>query len=100
MLDPILQKLDLSGPNLGKQALTLCIILYVIVVVCTISSIAGQGFKSRTKLLWTATVVFVPFLGILCYLFACIYLMLRTHPSFERFTRPKRKGSSAATSVS
>ena len=43
MLDPILQKLDLSGPNLGKQALILCIILYVIVVVCTISSITGQG---------------------------------------------------------
>ena len=77
MLDPILQKLDLSGPNLGKQALILCIILYAIVVICTISSIAGQGFKSRTKLLWTATVVFVPsWASVLSF---CLHLLNATH---------------------
>ena len=36
MLDPILQKLDLNGPNLGKQALILCIILYAVVVLSLI----------------------------------------------------------------
>ena len=95
MLDPLLQKLDLSGPNLGPQALVLCIILYAVVVLCTFASIASQGFNTRPKLLWCTLVLLVPFAGILVYLGACIYLKLRTHPSMARFSRnkPKRQES-------
>ena len=91
MLDPILQKLDFSGPNLGKQALVLCIVLYCLVLACTFSSIYSQGFSNRKKLFWAGIVLLIPFGGILLYLGLCIYMKLRTHPSFERFTRAKRK---------
>ena len=92
MLDPILDKLDFSGPNLGTQALTLCLILYLVVLFCTCCSIGSQGFQPRNKLLWVAIVILVPFVGILLYLVACIYLKLQTHPAFESFIRHKSKG--------
>jgi hypothetical protein len=91
MLDPILEKLDLSGPNLGIQALALSGILYVLVLFCTYSSIFSQGFPTRTKMIWIGLVTFFPFVGILAYLLICTAKNLRNHPVFERFTRRKMK---------
>ena len=91
MLDPILDKLDLSGPNLGIQALALSGILYTLVLFCTYSSIFSQGFPSRTKIIWISLVTFLPFVGILAYLFICAGINLQNHPIFERFNRRKQK---------
>ena len=91
MLDPILDKLDLSGPNLGIQALALSGILYTLVLFCTYSSIFSQGFPSRTKIIWVSLVTFLPFVGILAYLFICAGINLQNHPIFERFNRRKQK---------
>ena len=91
MLEPILNKLDLSGPNLGVQALALSGILYTLVLFCTYSSIFSQGFPTRTKIIWISLVTFLPFAGILAYLLICTGINLRNHPIFERFTRRKAK---------
>ena len=91
MLDPILDKLDLSGPNLGIQALVLSGILYTLVLFCTYSSIFSQGFPSRTKIIWISLVTFLPFVGILAYLFICAGITLQNHPIFESFNRRKQK---------
>jgi hypothetical protein len=91
MLDPILDKLDLSGPNLGIQSLALSGILYTLVLFCTYSSIFSQGFPTRTKMIWISLVTFLPFVGILAYLLICAGINLQNHPVFERFTRRKSK---------
>jgi uncharacterized membrane protein YhaH (DUF805 family) len=91
MLDPILDKLDLSGPNLGIQALALSGILYALVLFCTYSSIFSQRFPTRTKMIWISLVTFLPFVGILAYLLICTGINLRNHPIVEHFTRRKQK---------
>jgi uncharacterized membrane protein YhaH (DUF805 family) len=91
MLDPILDKLDLSGPNLGIQALALSGILYALVLFCTYSSIFSQRFPTRTKMIWISLVTFLPFVGILAYLLICTGINLRNHPIVEHFIRRKQK---------
>jgi uncharacterized membrane protein YhaH (DUF805 family) len=59
----------LNSPSLGYRGIWICVaILWIVVVVCTLSSIASRPFRRSTKRLWAALVIAVPLLGVLAYL--------------------------------
>lgn len=42
--------------------------IWLLVVICALTSIAGRRFSRRAKVMWAALVVGVPLLGLLAYL--------------------------------
>lgn len=67
-MSEILNKFDFHNPNLDGMFLTLVGIVWVIVVLCALSSVLSRPFRWWIKGFWMAMIVAAPLVGLLAYL--------------------------------
>jgi len=64
----LLRKFSLTGGQNTPATNWCAILLWCIVVACTISSILAQPFNRRQRIFWITLVIVVPFIGVLAYI--------------------------------
>ncbi len=64
----ILNRFSLDSVKINSQTISIAVLLYFVVLGCTIWSINLQPFNKRDKSFWTMLVVLFPAFGILFYL--------------------------------
>ncbi len=67
MID-LLYKFSWDTIKFDYQVLACMIVVWIAVLVCTISSILSRPFPNWMRFFWIALIVFVPALGLLFYL--------------------------------
>ena len=68
MPDKILRKFNFTSGQFNSQIGWCAVLLWCVVVACTISSILSQPFNKRQRIFWIAVVVAIPLVGVLAYI--------------------------------
>lgn len=68
MLETLFSRFDFSAPNQNWQVLVAALIVWVAVLVCTLSSIRSREMPSADRRFWMIIVTAVPLFGVLAYL--------------------------------
>jgi len=64
----LLTRFSLDAIKFNGQVLACLLIIWAVVLACSISSILGQNFDRRRRLFWIVFVIAVPVAGLLAYL--------------------------------
>lgn len=64
----LLNRFSFSDPKWNLQIAACMIIIWLALVICTLSSLSSQGFTRRQRLFWILIITGIPLLGILIYL--------------------------------
>lgn len=67
-MSEIIDRFNVTDPSLSHQAFICAIVIWVIVVVCSIMSIVGQPFSKKQRMFWMVVVMGLPLVGLLSYL--------------------------------
>lgn len=89
MPEKLLKKFSLSGGQFDSQIGWCVVLIWCIVLACTISSILSQPFNRRQRIFWIAVVICVPLIGVLAY----IPFSFRTEDMPHIFLPKSRKSS-------
>lgn len=67
-MSELLSKFSFKYYKAGADIYLLCVLLWLIVVGCAISSVLAQPFSGRQRFFWILLIVALPGIGILAYL--------------------------------
>lgn len=67
-MSELLNRFNYQESSLTTQVWAAAAIIWLAVVICTITSIVAQPFSARQRLLWITIVIGVPLFGLLAYL--------------------------------
>lgn len=67
-LSKLLYRFDLVNPHWDHRVGYILVALWVVIVLCAISSIKTQGFGEARERFWIIVVTAVPIIGVLAYL--------------------------------
>ena len=67
-LTKILVRFDFENAHWDPRVAACLIAIWVVIMLCAISSIRSQAFGDGREQFWTAIVIFVPIIGVLAYL--------------------------------
>lgn len=68
IFDLLSRHFTLESANTNMQTLTCAVVIWMTVVICTVTSIWSRPFSFSAKVCWAIIVLFIPLLGVLCYL--------------------------------
>jgi hypothetical protein len=64
----LLNKFSLQSANFSSEVVVFLLIVWLIVIGCTVTSIYAQPFTERQRRFWIGIVALVPIVGLLAYL--------------------------------
>jgi len=67
-MSEIISRFSLHAAKFSGQVWICLGLIWLVVVITTITSIYAQPFSARQRNFWTLTVIFVPLFGVLAYL--------------------------------
>jgi len=67
-----LSRFSLEAVKFNPQVWACAIVLYLVVIGCTLHSIHTQPFNKKMRTIWTVVVIFAPIIGLAVYAMACV----------------------------
>ncbi len=67
-MSEILNRFSVDAMKMNSQVIACMIIIWFLVLLCTLSSINKQPFKKKQRIFWIIIVTAFPLLGVLLYL--------------------------------
>jgi len=67
-MSELLNRFHFQEASLTLQVWLAAAVIWLAVIICTITSILGQPFSARQRLMWTCIVAGIPVFGLLAYL--------------------------------
>lgn len=88
-MSQLLNRFSFSTAQWNSHVVLSLVIVWMVMVICAVSSIRSQGYSDSQRRFWTWLVILVPFFGLLAYLpFSFRHEDLPTHLTLR--TREKR----------